>query len=188
MIQNKWIIFKFSIYWYLLFYSFHLANRTYSGRNHPIGSEKIRQYRCHYSYSESWVCLNEWCHISKILEMQAHLPQEMLRLQRETRHPHPGDAIVHYWRCKVSFRDAHPSHPHPHSRERCGISCGRCSCISKILDMWHCWKKRTRKTQMVALFLCLGFLYNQGSRDNHIYSFVERTLLYQMNCDSKRIR
>ncbi len=58
MIQNEWIIFKFSIYRYLLCYSFHLANRTYPGRNHPIGSEKIRQYRCHYSYSESWVCLN----------------------------------------------------------------------------------------------------------------------------------
>jgi hypothetical protein len=25
-----------------------------------------------------------------------------------------GDAVVSYWRCIISFRDAHPSHSHPH--------------------------------------------------------------------------
>jgi hypothetical protein len=56
----------------------------------------------------------EWCHISKILEMLPHLLWEMPRLQLETRHPHSRDAIIHHWRCKISFRDAHPPHPHLH--------------------------------------------------------------------------
>jgi hypothetical protein len=42
----------------------------------------------------------------------------MPRLQRETRHPHSGDAVIHHWRRKISCRDAHLSHPHMHlSRE-----------------------------------------------------------------------
>ncbi len=25
-----------------------------------------------------------------------------------------GDAVIHHWRCKISFRDAHAPHPHSH--------------------------------------------------------------------------
>jgi hypothetical protein len=28
--------------------------------------------------------------------------------------PKFGDAVVSYWRCIISFRDAHPPHSHPH--------------------------------------------------------------------------
>ena len=86
----------------------------------PISSPAKTLYcpSCRFYVSVFASFSKEQCHISKILEMPPHLPWEMPRLQRETRHPHSGDAVIHYWRCKISFRDAHPSHPHLHlSRE-----------------------------------------------------------------------
>ncbi|CAF4731267.1 unnamed protein product, partial [Rotaria magnacalcarata] len=41
----------------------------------------------------------EWCHISNILDMLPHRPQEMPRLPLKTRHTHSGDAIIHHWSC-----------------------------------------------------------------------------------------
>jgi hypothetical protein len=45
-----------------------------------------------------------------------------------------------------------------------------------------------RKIRITYSILYLAFLYNEGSRDGHIYSFVERNLLFQMSYESKRLR
>jgi hypothetical protein len=60
---------------------------------------------------------------------------EIPHFPRETRYPHPGDAVIRHWRYIISFRDAHPHKKYRISRGRCEISIERCRYISKIRDM-----------------------------------------------------
>jgi len=75
---------------------------------------------CFFSFTLSETGgLSEWCHIFKILEMPRHLLRDMRSFTTEDVRSHLEMRI-----------------PHTHTR----ISRGRCGAISKILDMWHCWK------------------------------------------------
>jgi hypothetical protein len=45
-------------------------------------------------------------------------PVEMPHLQRETRHPHSGDAVIHYWKSIISLRDEDLPHPQSYLPQR----------------------------------------------------------------------